>query len=219
MIKLKYRIMMKINNWLGILWPIKICYLGDILIIEFFGKKAGLFLFFDKIIYFIISIIIFYIFYKNDVQLLSEEMVYYLVLYLKLNFIVYIIITIYYYISGLFIVLVLEKDSANFVQGVLNTVKLINMFVNIAIVYWYFELTLELFIQYNIIIIINLLITLIVLFLNIIFKKNINAEKISSFLSYPLIGVIIIWILLWLKKSILHCDVLINNFGVISKNF
>ena len=192
MIKLKYRIMMKINNWLGILWPIKICYLGDILIIEFFGKKAGLFLFFDKIIYFIISIIIFYIFYKNDVQLLSEEMVYYLVLYLKLNFIVYIIITIYYYISGLFIVLVLEKDSANFVQGVLNTVKLINMFVNIAIVYWYFELTLELFIQYNIIIIINLLITLIVLFLNIIFKKNINAEKISSFLSYPLIGVIII---------------------------
>lgn len=213
--KIKYRIMNKINSWIGILWPIKICYLDYNLIIRFSGKNDGLFLYFKNILHFIISIIIFFIFYKYDIKLLPEEIIYYVKIYLKLSFIGFIIIILYYFISGFYVVKVLDKKSDNFSYGLLNTIKLINMLVNIAIVYWYFELTIELFLQYNIIFILNLLVTWLILFIKIILKKNVKFFKISSFLSYPVLSVIIIIMLIILKKSVIHGNWFLEDVGLI----
>ena len=175
------------------------------------NKEYGIKIYLNKLVLTIISLIIFLIFYKYDIQLISTEYIKYIKIYLKLCFISYIIIIIIKIIIGLYYVKILNESTDHLGQSILLITRLITFLINMSFFYWMLDLNIDLFLQYNIMFILDLTMIVIFKYYIYIYDYRISYQFKPSFLNYPWIMLILTVILIKLEKKIDKMFWLVGN--------
>lgn len=217
--------MKKILNWIyinvnwgnEILMQLRTLDYNIIYILEFEGKKSGLYLELKKLIIVIISMIVFIIMYKYDIQIISNDYIRCIKLYLKLSFIIYIWIIMYYLIRSLYNWYRSEDEDCVKVlaKSVRLIVKLINFIINVSIIYWLLNLNIDVFLQYNIILVIDITMRWMFWIYKNMLDYEIEGEVMLSFLNYPWIMLTIIIILIKLGYNVSNIGFSVDSIALI----
>ena len=181
------------------------------------NKKIQLLIFIRNLIFVILSLIIFFIFYKYNIQLISLYYIKYIKIYFNFAFIIYIYYIIYLLVRGYYEILILKKETDNVSKGFILLGKLVIFLINFFLLYSIFDLNIELFLQYNIIFVIDFIIMFIFWFYKNVFDYEISSQKVLLFLNYPWIILIII-ILIKLNKNFWYLWVFLFDIALLIEN-
>ena len=156
----------------------------------------------NMLLHAIISFFIFYILYKYNIQIISEDYIKYLqyIVYIFLFyaygfwFVIQTIFGIYYWIK--------YEDKNILYKGINRLVYLLTILSNIFFICYILKIDLNLFLQYNILFVIDCTIILIAKIYCKLFNYNITLTRLVSFVYYLWIYMIICIILLVCTKKV-----------------
>lgn len=157
--------------------------------------------------YVIITLFLFLILYKFDLQYLSRDFIYYYRFYITIFFFLFLVIMLYYFIIGFYEIILKKENSKNFMKGVFQLIGLISFLLNILIIENIFNITFELYLQYNIWFVIDSLFFFFFRLYNYIFSVKIIGLKVKNFIYYPIIFMVICTILLMFIKNLKNKEI------------
>lgn len=143
----------------------------------------------------LLSLIVFILLYKYDIKLFSDNIIMIIKLLLFLFFWLFVIILISMSVFGLYLI-VKDKDYEIIEKSIKILIRFINFIINVKIMYWVLDLNIELFLQYNILLVMNTIMMFIFFIYKYIYDYEIKGKKIVIFLQYPWILMLVILILL-----------------------
>lgn len=189
-------------------------------VINIENEKYGININLRKLLLTLYSLIIFYIFYKYNIQLIPENYIGYIKIYLNICFIYYIILIMYNIVIGLYKIIWLKKPDIddNLGHGILLFIRLITFLINMFIFYYLLNLTIDLFLQYNILLIIDLIMIVVFNYYKYIYDYEIKKNYKPAFLNYPWLMLIIAIILIKRNKNIDNMFWFISDVAEIYEN-
>lgn len=213
-------------NYFGIKssWCVRLVNEVDMKIIGFFLKVeyikytnyyVSLLINLQKLFQAIVSLIIFVIFYKFNIIIFTEYTMNLIMIYLSIFFIIFILRLFYLLIYGYYLLNYTDEDGELFLEGIMSLIQLINFLINVKILYWLLTgLTLNVFIQCNLILVMDLFMVWMFLIYKNFFDYEINGTGVGTFLSYPWLIIIVSVILILFKIDVEdYLPVFIKNYA------
>jgi len=165
----------------------------------------------------LLSLIIFIILYKFKILIFNDYIINIIIIYLSIFFCISILRLLYLLIYGYYLLNYTVEDGTLFLEGLMSLIQLINFLINVKILYWLLTgLTINIFIQCNLILVIDLIMLFMLYIYTYLFDYKIKGDRIGTFLSYPWIIMIIAIICILCKIDIEdYISVFIKGYAIL----
>ena len=156
----------------------------------------------NKIVEIVFTFIIFYIFYKFNIKLLSENFILYYKYYISIMFIIFGLKMLQEIIWGLKEIYDKDEKKKNWKAGTNKLFKLITFLFNINILFWLFNLEFPSYLQYNILFVLESIFLLGLLVYDKLYRIKIRGRRLENFIYYPYIFILIlVFFIKYTKKA------------------
>lgn len=148
----------------------------------------------------IITLFIFIIFYSFNINIVPLPIIDLIKILLSIFFFINILRLIYNLILGLW-EKIYKYDEERYDEALTKLFKYINFLINISLIYYIFNLDINLLLQYNIMFVVDFIGVNIVFFYSYLYKYEIRIKPVQNFINYSFFSLIILYLSLYSKSS------------------